>query len=124
MSMTTPIFARLKILSHVNGTVSRLKRERIGKKNSGGVMTRTHRQGSLTTSTGAAAEQRERDYTVGLAFSGPFWQMREWCGMEGLCIMMIEQPEFVLDMVAFWQDFVLQNTGAHPRPVPSGLDCV
>ncbi len=55
------------------------------------------------------AVQRERDYTVGLTFSGPFWQMREWCGMEGLCILMIEQPEFVLDMVAFWQDFVLKT---------------
>ena len=52
---------------------------------------------------------RERDYVMGLTFSGPFWQLREWCGMEGLCMMMIEQPEFVLDMVAFWQDFVLET---------------
>ncbi|MDF1514382.1 MAG: uroporphyrinogen decarboxylase family protein [Anaerolineae bacterium] len=53
------------------------------------------------------AKLRERDYVLGLTFSGPFWQLREWCGMEGLCLMMIEQPDFVTDMVQFWSDFVL-----------------
>jgi len=48
------------------------------------------------------AELRERDYVITLSFSGPFWQMREWCGMEGLCILMVEQPEFVEEMAAFW----------------------
>jgi uroporphyrinogen decarboxylase len=55
------------------------------------------------------AELRERDYVLSLAFSGPFWQMREWCGMEGLCLLMVEDPEFVDDMAAFWTDFVLQT---------------
>jgi hypothetical protein len=50
---------------------------------------------------------QQRDYVLGLTFSGPFWQLREWCGMEGLCLMMIEQPDLVMDMVAFWRDFVL-----------------
>ena len=39
---------------------------------------------------------------------GPFFQLREWCGFENLCIMMIEQPEFVDEMAAFWTDFVAQ----------------
>ena len=52
---------------------------------------------------------QNRDYVLGLTFSGPFWQLREWCGMEDLCMMMIEQPAFVLDMVAFWRDFVLET---------------
>jgi uroporphyrinogen decarboxylase len=52
---------------------------------------------------------RNRDYVLGLTFSGPFWQLREWCGMEGLCVLMIEQPEFVLDMVSFWHKFVLET---------------
>jgi hypothetical protein len=52
---------------------------------------------------------QQRDYPLGLTFSGPFWQLREWCGMEGLCLLMIEQPEFVLDMVTFWCDFVLKT---------------
>ncbi len=42
--------------------------------------------------------------TVGL--HGPFWQMREWCGFEGLCIMMIEDPELVEEMADFWRGFV------------------
>jgi len=48
----------------------------------------------------------ERDYVLGVAFSGPFWQLREWCGFEGLCMMMIEQPDLVAEMAAFWADFV------------------
>ncbi len=55
------------------------------------------------------ATLRERDYVLSLAFSGPFWQMREWCGMEGLCLLMVEQPEFVEEMAAFWTDFVLRT---------------
>ena len=49
---------------------------------------------------------RDRDYTLAIGFSGPFWQMREWCGFEGLCFMMIEQPDFVAEMAEFWKEFV------------------
>lgn len=49
---------------------------------------------------------RERDYPVTIAVSGPFWQLREWCGLENLCIMMVEQPEFVEEMATFWGQFV------------------
>ena len=48
----------------------------------------------------------ERDYVLSVGFSGPFWQMREWCGFEGLCMMMIDQPDLVAEMAAFWTDFV------------------
>jgi uroporphyrinogen decarboxylase len=41
-----------------------------------------------------------------VTFPGPFWQMREWCGLEGLCLLMIEDPEFVDAMAAFWTVFV------------------
>ena len=44
---------------------------------------------------------------VGVSVSGPFWQMREWVGMENLCIMMAQQPDFVEDMAEFWRRFVL-----------------
>ncbi len=47
-----------------------------------------------------------RDYPISISFSGPFWQLRDWCGFENLCIMMIEQPEFVDEMSAFWTDFI------------------
>ena len=49
---------------------------------------------------------RRRDYFLQIGVSGPFWQLREWCGFEELCIMMAEQPDFVAEMSRFWQDFV------------------
>ena len=50
----------------------------------------------------------DRDWLLTINFSGPFWQMREWCGFEGLCMMMVEQPELVDEMAAFWTDFISQ----------------
>jgi uroporphyrinogen decarboxylase len=32
--------------------------------------------------------------------------MREWCGFEGLCLLMIEDPALVDEMAAFWTAFV------------------
>ncbi len=48
----------------------------------------------------------ERDYPVGFHFSGPFWQLREWVGFENLCMMFIEDPDFVREMLGFWQEYV------------------
>jgi uroporphyrinogen decarboxylase len=47
----------------------------------------------------------DREYPLEIAVSGPFWQLREWVGFEPLCIMMIEQPDFIQDMIDFWSDF-------------------
>jgi uroporphyrinogen decarboxylase len=47
-----------------------------------------------------------RDYVLTLSLPGPFWQLREWCGFENLCLWMIEQPDFVKEMAEFWEDFV------------------
>ncbi len=44
---------------------------------------------------------------VSIGFRGPFWQLREWCGFEGLCTFMIDDPEFVDEMVEFWVEFTL-----------------
>ena len=48
----------------------------------------------------------DRDYVLMIGFPGPFWQIREWCGFEGLCMMMLDDPDLVDDMAAFWTDFV------------------
>ncbi len=45
---------------------------------------------------------------VSLSVNGPFWQMREWVGMEGLCRLMIDDPQLVHDMAAFWTDYTLR----------------
>jgi len=49
---------------------------------------------------------KDREHMVGIHFNAPFWQIREWVGMENLCIMMIDQPDFVQEMAEFWMDFV------------------
>jgi hypothetical protein len=50
-----------------------------------------------------------RDYPLAISVNGPFWQLREWCGFEGLCELLVEQPAFVQEMADFWMDFVLQT---------------
>jgi len=51
---------------------------------------------------------QDRSYVLSLSFDGPFWQLREWCGLENLCIFMIERPDFVKEMIDFWAGFVLE----------------
>jgi hypothetical protein len=49
---------------------------------------------------------RDRDYVVSIAFAGPFWQLREWCGLEPLCMLFIDDAGFVEEMLGFWSSFV------------------
>ena len=68
---------------------------------------------------GRCREAADRDYVLSIGFSGPFWQMREWCGFEGLCMMMIDRPDLVAEMAAFYRDFIsrmLDETLAHIVP--------
>jgi len=55
------------------------------------------------------AKLQNRDYVFGLYINGPFWQVREWVGFEALCILMIEQPDWIHEMMQFWADFVSQT---------------
>jgi len=65
-------------------------------------------------------EHRTRPVVVSV--SGPFWQMREWCGFEGLCVMMVEQGDLVDEMAAFWCEFVDELLGRLcRRAVPDAL---
>ncbi|OGV67669.1 MAG: hypothetical protein A2498_14470 [Lentisphaerae bacterium RIFOXYC12_FULL_60_16] len=49
---------------------------------------------------------RNRDYLTSVGVSGPFWQLREWCGFEPLCMLFIDDPDFVREMIVFWSDYV------------------
>jgi uroporphyrinogen decarboxylase len=51
------------------------------------------------------AALRQRPYPVAVQFAGPFWQLREWVGFEALCMLMLDDPQFVQDMVDFWRQF-------------------
>ena len=52
------------------------------------------------------AQMRRRDHVVQVHFAGPFWQLREWCGFEPLCMLFIEDTDFVREMIKFWTQFV------------------
>lgn len=53
-----------------------------------------------------AARLRERTFPLGMSFAGPFWQLREWLGFEDLCIAFHDDPEFVKDMISFWENHI------------------
>ncbi|MCL2640467.1 MAG: hypothetical protein FWD53_06460 [Phycisphaerales bacterium] len=55
-----------------------------------------------------AAQLKDRTSVAGITINGPFWQLREWLGFEGLCMLFLDDPEFVKEMIAFWQNFVSQ----------------
>jgi len=64
-------------------------------------------------------QARRRDSVLSIGVAGPFWQMREWCGFEGLCIRMADEPEFVAELAAFHAEFVsrmLQRMLKHVVP--------
>ncbi|MDD5707649.1 MAG: uroporphyrinogen decarboxylase family protein, partial [Kiritimatiellae bacterium] len=47
-----------------------------------------------------------REELLTIHFSGPFWQLREWLGFENLCMMCCDDPAWVQEMIAFWEDHV------------------
>lgn len=54
-----------------------------------------------------AEKLAERTTPFQLTIPGPFWQMREWCGFENLCLMLIDDPGFTQEMAGMWGQFVL-----------------
>lgn len=50
-----------------------------------------------------------RDWVLQVTVSGPFWQMREWCGFENLCMMMVDDPDLVQEMAETCCQFVLKT---------------
>jgi hypothetical protein len=52
---------------------------------------------------------QDRETVLQLDINGPFWQLREWCGFEGLCYLMLDDPEFVEELIDFWSAFVLDT---------------
>jgi hypothetical protein len=67
------------------------------------------------------AKLKDRDYPFELNFNGPFWQLREFCGMEGLCMLMLTQPDLIRDMVAFWTDFCSETMKPILERVPPDM---
>lgn len=53
-----------------------------------------------------AEQLKHRTWNCGLNISGPYWQLREWCGFEGLCMMFYDNPALVEEMIDFWKLFI------------------
>ena len=49
---------------------------------------------------------RDRSGVTRMHFNGPFWQLREWLGLQNLCVLMMDDPDFVQEMIDFWAHFV------------------
>ncbi len=47
-----------------------------------------------------------REHPVSIHFSGPFWQLREWLGFENLCMLCLDDPLWIEEMIRFWEDYV------------------
>jgi uroporphyrinogen decarboxylase len=54
----------------------------------------------------AAEEARAEGRPAYLSINGPFWQLREWLGFEGLCIAMTDDPAWVDEMTDFWMGYM------------------
>ncbi|MCK5844394.1 MAG: hypothetical protein KAG97_06780, partial [Victivallales bacterium] len=54
------------------------------------------------------SELGERDFYSGIHFNGPYWQLREWCGFEGLSMMFYDDSNLVREMIEFWEEYVLE----------------
>lgn len=50
---------------------------------------------------------RNRDFVAQYAFPSMFWRVRDWVGFEGLCMMFIDDPNLVHEMMEFNADFTI-----------------
>lgn len=50
----------------------------------------------------------DRKNFLSVNFSGPYWQLREWCGFEGLSMMFYDNPDLVRAMLDFWRDYIIK----------------
>jgi hypothetical protein len=66
-----------------------------------------------------AAALAKRDWPVVMHFAGPFWEMREWLGLEPQCMLFHDDPDWAREMVMFWQEHIarlLERAFAHVVP--------
>jgi uroporphyrinogen decarboxylase len=52
---------------------------------------------------------RTRDYPLGLGLWGYFWTLRDWMGPEGLMCAMIDDPDWIKEMMEFLTDFFVET---------------
>jgi uroporphyrinogen decarboxylase len=51
---------------------------------------------------------RASEVPVTVVVPGPYWRTRDWCGFEGLSMMVYDQPTLVRGMFEFWTWFLME----------------
>ncbi|MBM3471808.1 MAG: hypothetical protein FJX75_00880 [Armatimonadetes bacterium] len=51
---------------------------------------------------------RDSAVPVMVTVPGPYWRTRDWCGFEGLSLMVYDQPALVHEMFEFWTWFLME----------------
>ena len=51
---------------------------------------------------------RNADVPVNAVIHGPYWRTRDWCGFEGLSMLVYDDPTLVHDMFEFWVWFLME----------------
>ena len=54
---------------------------------------------------GDTGEQSDEQLRV-IQVNGPYWQLREWLGFENLSRLLLCDPAWIEEMIAYWTDFV------------------
>jgi hypothetical protein len=60
---------------------------------------------------------KNRDFIVNKAFPSMFWAVRDWVGFEGLCMMVLDDPMFVHEMMEYVADFTIATLDQALRQV-------
>ncbi len=47
-------------------------------------------------------------HPVSVTIPGLWWTARDWAGFEGLCMMCVEQPDLVHEMMEYWTWFIME----------------
>ncbi|MBI2843202.1 MAG: hypothetical protein HYX78_07355 [Armatimonadetes bacterium] len=66
----------------------------------------------------------DRENAVYVHVDGPFYQLRSWCGFENLCMLLIDDPEFVQEMIDFWTEFISQALSRTSEHITLDRVCV
>lgn len=53
-------------------------------------------------------ETHKADVPVSGSLAGLYWTARDWCGFEGLCMMIHDQPGLVHEMFEYWTWFLME----------------
>lgn len=64
---------------------------------------------------------RQSEYPVTQTIPGLWWTTRDWAGFEGLCVMCVEQPLLVHEMIEYWTWFIIELFDEPLSAIPADM---